>query len=102
MLQVSANGDAEFSLEMVGDECDAVRKKNCLREAYAKHNFSDWASASGRFDVSRLLENDALPGWYGTGVAPPAGHDGYFTFGTTDRYVKFVVLATIDLDVDWP
>jgi hypothetical protein len=30
-----------------------------------------------------------------------AGH-GYFTFGTTDRYVKFVVLATIDLDVDWP
>jgi Bacterial Ig domain len=102
MLQVSANGDAEFSLEMVGDECDAVRKKNCVREAYAKHNFSDWASASGRFDVSQLLENDALPGWYGTGVTPPAGHDGYFTFETTDHYVKFRVLATIDLDVDWP
>lgn len=101
-FQVSANGDADFSLEMVGEDCDAARKKNCIREAFAKHNFSDWASAAGRFDVSELLEPNALPGWYGTGVTPPAGHNGYFTFGTTDRYVKFIVLATIDLNVDWP
>ena len=54
-----------------------------------------------RFDVSDLLK-PSLPGWYGTGVSEPAGHDGYFVFGTTDQYVKFLVLATIDLHVDWP
>ena len=102
MVQLSANGDAEFSLDVVGEECDELRKKNCLQEAGAYHTFSQWASASGRFDVSKLLGPHALPGWYGTGVTPPAGHDGYFTFGTTDQYVKFLVLATIDLHVDWP
>jgi hypothetical protein len=101
-FQVSANGHAELSLDMVGEECDAVRKKNCVQEAFAMHTFSDWASAAGRFDVSDLLEPSTLPGWYGTGVTAPSGHDGYFVFGTTDRYVKFLVLATIDLDVDWP
>jgi hypothetical protein len=99
---VSANGDAEFTLEMVGEECDAVLKKNCVREAFAMHTFDDWAKASGRFDVSDLLKPSALPGWHGTGVSEPAGHDGYFVFGTTDRYVKFLALATIDLHVDWP
>jgi hypothetical protein len=99
---VSANGDAEFSMQMVGEECDAVLKKNCVQEAFASHTFDDWASASGQFDVSQLLEPGALPGWHGTGVTAPAGHDGYFVFGTTDRYVKFLVLATIDLNVDWP
>ena len=98
---VSANGDAEFSLAMFGEECDAVLKKNCQQEAFAAHSFDQWASASGRFDVSDLLR-PALPGWYGTGVAEPAGHDGYFVFGTTDQYVKFLVLGTIDLHVDWP
>ena len=101
MFQVSANGDAEFSMEMVGEECDALFKKNCVREAFAHHTFDQWASASGRFDVSELLK-PSLPGWYGTGVSEPAGHDGYFVFGTTDQYVKFLVLGTIDLHVDWP
>jgi hypothetical protein len=101
-LTVSANGDAELSLEMIGEECDEVRKKNCVQEAFARHTFDQWASASGQFDVSELLKPSALPGWYGSGVSAPAGHDGYFTFGTTDRYVKFLVLATIDLHVDWP
>lgn len=57
---------------------------------------------SGKRDESEPNDNDVLPGWYGTGVTPPTGHDGHFTFETTDRYVKFVVLATVDLDVDWP
>ena len=100
-FQVSANGDAEFTVEMVGEECDAVFKKNCLIEAGSYTNFSQWASAKGRFDVSELL-SPALPGWYGTGVSEPAGHDGYFVLGTTDQYVKFLVLGTIDLHVDWP
>ena len=61
-----------------------------------------YAIAGGRFDVSDILAHGALPSWYGTGVAAPAGHDGYFVFGTTDKYVKFFVLATLDIDVDWP
>lgn len=100
-FEISADGDAEFDMEMVGEECDKLSKKNCLVERGTKRNFDDWASAGGRFDVSQLLEQGAQPGWFGTGVAAPAGHDGYFVFGTTDRYVKFLVLATIDLDVDW-
>jgi Big-like domain-containing protein len=103
--EISADGDAAFSVEMLGEECDE-RKKNCVLEAnedgYVGATFPQWALAAAQFDVSELLGNDALPGWYGTGVTPPAGHDGYFTFGTTDHYVKFLVLATIDLHVDWP
>jgi hypothetical protein len=101
-FQVSANSDAEFSLAMVGEECDEVFKKNCLIEGGAITNFPQWAIAAGRFDVSDLLKPSALPGWYGTGATAPAGHDGYFVFGTTDKYVKFLVFATIDLNVDWP
>jgi hypothetical protein len=89
LFQVSANGDAEFSMEMIGRDWDG----------WDRHG----ASAGGRFDVSDLLKPGALPGgWQGTGVAAPAGHDGYFVFGTTDHHVKFLVLATIDLNVDWP
>jgi hypothetical protein len=100
-FEVSANGDAEFRMSMYGEECDAILKKNCQQEAGATHSFDQWASAGGVFDVSALLENDALPGWYGTGVTSPPGHDNYFVFGTTDSYVKFLVLATIDLEVHW-
>jgi hypothetical protein len=99
-FQVPANGDAEFYMAMSGEECDAVLKKNCLIEAGAPSG--QYAVASGNFDVSQLLKPGALPGWYGTGVSQPTGHDGYFVFGTTDEYVKFLVLATIDLNVDWP
>jgi len=100
-FEVSANGDAEFSMEMTADECDKI-KSNCVVKRGIKRNFDDWASAGGRFDVSQLLKPGAYPGWHGTGVSEPAGHDGYFVFGTTERYVKFLVLATIDLHVVWP
>jgi hypothetical protein len=100
-FQVSANGDAEFYMKMLGEECDAVLKKNCILEAWGQ-SIHQWGSASGMFDVSELLEQDALPGWYGSGLTPPPGHDGYFSFGTTDRSVKFLVVGTIDLRVDWP
>ncbi len=100
-FQVSANGDAKFDMYMLGEECDAVFKKNCILEAWGE-SVHQWARAGGRFDISDLLEKGALPGWYGTGVSAPPGHDGYFVLGTTDRYVKFLVMATIDIDVDWP
>jgi hypothetical protein len=79
-----------------------VLKKNCLLEAGGGNKMDQWAQAGGMFDVSTLLSQGALPSWYGTGVTPPAGHDGYFVFGSTDRYVKFLVLATIDIQVHWP
>ncbi len=100
-FQVPADDGATFDMTMLGEECDAVLKKNCILEAGGP-SILQYALAGGRFDVSELLSHGALPGWYGTGVAAPAGHDGYFVFGTTDRYVKFLVLATIDVDVDWP
>jgi hypothetical protein len=101
-FDVPANSGGSFSMEMLAEECDAALKKNCIREAGGGNKLGDWALAGGTFDVSGLLSQGALPPWYGTGVAPPSGHDGYFTFGTTARYVKFHVLATIDLVVDWP
>lgn len=100
-FQVSADGDAEFYMKMLGEECDAVLKKNCILEAWGQ-SIHQWGSASGMFDVFELLEQGALPGWYGSGLTPPPGHDGYFSFGTTDRSVKFLVVGTIDLHVDWP
>ncbi len=100
-FQVPANEGATFDMRMLGEECDAVLKKNCLLEAGGP-SILQWASAGGTFDVSKLLAKGALPSWYGTGVAAPAGHDAYFVFGTLDRYVKFYVLATLDVDVDWP
>jgi hypothetical protein len=99
---VPANGDATFFMGMLAEECDAVLKKNCLLEAGGGNKMDQWAQAGGMFDVSTLLSQGALPSWYGTGVTPPAGHDGYFVFGSTDRYVKFLVLATIDIQVHWP
>lgn len=100
-FDVSANGNATFDLSMLGEECDEVFKKNCTLEAWGP-SINQYAIAGGRFDVSDLLTQGALPAWYGTGVTPPAGHDGYFVFGTTDKYVKFLVMATIDITVDWP
>lgn len=99
LFRFPANGDAKAEVSVAVEECDGyVFMKNCVVETNPN---GQWAMAGGTFDVSDLL-SPALPGWYGTGVAEPVGHDGYFVFGTTDTSVKFLVLATIDLDVEWP
>lgn len=100
-FHVSANGGSKFEMSMLGEECDAALKKNCDLEAWGP-NAMQYAIAGGRFDVSKILSQGSLPGWYGTGFTAPAGYDGAFVFGTTDEYVKFLVLATIDINVDWP
>jgi hypothetical protein len=41
------------------------------------------AWAVGVFGFEQLLGRGELPSWYGTGVTPPAGHDGYFVVQTT-------------------
>jgi hypothetical protein len=102
-----ANGDAKLQVGVSAEECDGVIFKNCTVEASG----SDlWESVSlsgqhtkvgGTFRLADILSG-ALPGWYGTGVTQPAGHDGYFVFGPADDYVKIQVLATVDIDYEWP
>ena len=60
------------------------------------------ATAGGTFDLSTILAGGALHPWYGTGVSPPPGHDGYFILSTSGTYIKFLVLATVDIQIDWP
>ena len=102
-----AKGDADLQIGVTAEECDGVIFKNCRVEA----SYSDlWELANlsgqhtrvgGNFRLSDFFSG-ALPGWYGTGVSPPAGHDGYFIFGPGNEYVKILVLATIDFDYEWP
>ena len=100
-FRLPANGDAKLDLHVTAEECDAVRRKNCLIQAGGPTS-GQFADVGGLFDLRDILTPGALPGWYGTGVTPPSGHDGYFVFGPGDRYVKILVLATVDLDYDWP
>ena len=102
-FQFPANDFAGFKLHVTAEECDTVWMKNCVVEAAdSAGNTSHDASAGGTFDLRAILKGDALPAWHGTGVTPPAGHDGYFVFGTTKTYVKFLVLATVDIQINWP
>lgn len=98
-MLLPANGDATLDVRVRADECDAALKKNCVLESGGG---SADAVAGGRFDLAEILEDGALPRWYGTGVAAPPGHDGYFVLATSGTYVDFVVLATLDLRIDWP
>lgn len=102
-----ANGDAKLQVGVSAEECDGVIFKNCTVEA----SVGDlWESVTlsgqhtkvgGTFRLADMLSG-ALPGWYGTGVSQPAGHDGYFVFGPNNDYVKIQVLATVDVDYEWP
>ena len=58
------------------------------------------ALAGGTFDLSTILAGGALHPWHGTGVTAPAGHDGYFVISATEDYIKFHVLATVDIQID--
>ncbi|HEY7604598.1 MAG TPA: hypothetical protein VH760_10080 [Gaiellaceae bacterium] len=95
----SANGDARLDVHVSAEECDGhTYMKNCEveQDLSGQHTF-----VGGNFRLADILSG-ALPGWYGTGVSQPAGHDGYFVFGPGSDYVKIQVLATVDLDYDWP
>jgi hypothetical protein len=99
--RLPANGDAKLEVGVGAEECDGhTYIKNCAVEMDMDTS-GQYAYVGGFFDLSDILSG-VLPGWYGTGVAKPAGHDGYFVFGPGDRYVKILVLATVDLDYEWP
>lgn len=100
-MVLPANGDAKLDVRVLAEECDNVLKKNCLVEAGGP-SVNQYAYAGGVFDLSDILAAGALPPWYGTGVAPPAGHDGYFVLSTSGTYIEFLVLATVDIRIDWP
>ncbi len=103
----SANGDPQLQVGVTAEECDGVIFKNCRVEASSSDR---WESVNlsgqhtrvgGTFRLKDILSG-ALPGWYGTGVSQLPGHDAYFVFGPADDYVKIQVLATVDLDYEWP
>ncbi|MGZ8781984.1 MAG: hypothetical protein ACXWZB_00640 [Gaiellaceae bacterium] len=100
MMSFPADGDAKIDVKVVGEECD-VLFKNCVVEAGLPSD-NQYANARGETDLSTILDAGAQNAWQGTGVAAPAGHDGYFVLGTGDTYVRFLVLATVDLRIDWP
>jgi len=96
-----ANGDARLDVHVSAEECDGhTYMSNCAVEGEIDPT-SQYAYVGGAFRLADVLAGN-LPGWYGTGVTQPAGHDGYFIFGPGDRYVKILVLATVDLDYEWP
>lgn len=99
-MSFPANGDAKLDVKVVGEECD-VLFKNCVVE-YGGPSGNQYASARAELDLSTVLDRGAQGAWQGTGVTAPAGHDGYFVLGTGDTYVRFLVLATVDLRIDWP
>jgi hypothetical protein len=100
MFSMSANGDAKLDVGVTAEECDTANKKKCPFEAGGPAG-NQYTHVGGRFDLGDIL-SPTLPGWYGSGVTPPPGHDGYFMFGPGDRYVKILVLATVDVHYDWP
>jgi hypothetical protein len=97
-LLLPANGDAKLSVKVFAQECD---ERKCVMESGASSGFQT-AMAGGTFDLSTILAGGALHPWYGTGVTPPPGHDGYFILSTSGTYIKFLVLATVDIQIDWP
>jgi hypothetical protein len=102
-----ANGDATLQVGVSAEECDGVIFKNCTVEAGGSdlwdsvHLSGQHTKVGGTFRLADILSG-SLPGWFGTGVAQPAGHDGYFIFGPANDYVKIQVLATVDVDYEWP
>jgi hypothetical protein len=104
----AANGDAKLDVRVTAEECDGhTYMKNCAVESSFGDDRYDhaplieqYADVGGNFRLADILSG-ALPGWYGTGIAQPAGHDGYFVFGPGSKYVKILVLATVDLEYEW-
>ena len=97
-LLLPANGDAKLTVKVFAQECD---ERKCVMESGASSGFQT-AMAGGKFDLSTILAGGALHPWYGTGVTPPPGHDGYFILSTSATYIEFLVLATVDIQIDWP
>ena len=100
-MLLPANGDAKLEVRVLAEECDVPQKRNCVVESQTPSGHQS-ASAGGTFDLSTILAGGALHPWYGTGVTPPSGHDGYFVLSTSDTYIKFLVFATVDIQIDWP
>jgi hypothetical protein len=99
IYRFSANGDAKLDVHVSAEECDGhTYMKNCEVEGSlsGQHTY-----VGGNFRLADILSG-AVPGWYGTGVSQPPGHDGYFVFGPADDYVKIQVFATVDFDYEWP
>ena len=84
----------------VSDNCDIVLVDPTAANLVPHDSGCDTAYIGGSFDLQDILHDTSLPPSYGTGVTE--GHDGYFTFGPGERYVKILALATVDMHYHWP
>jgi hypothetical protein len=91
-----ANGEATFDVRVSALECDWSSLAGCFFESDPQRT-----KVGGIFRLKDILSG-VVPGWFGTGVTQLPGHDAYFVFGPANDYVKIQVLATVDLDYEWP
>jgi hypothetical protein len=100
-------GNERMHVGVSAEECDGVRLKKCWIEASDSNTFNEvhlsgqHTKVDGSFRPTDVLSG-SLPGWFGTGVSQPPGHDAYFVFGPVNDYVKIQILATVDIDYEWP
>lgn len=85
------------------EECDGAAMYNCELESKGPGAPSgggdvggnDFATAGGPMPLSSLLTGGLVPPRFGTSM--PDGHQGYFSFETTQHHVKFRVYAYADV-----
>jgi hypothetical protein len=104
-MLLPANGPSPMlDIRAYGEECDGpARMKNCALESKGSGAPSgggdiggnDFATAGGPMPLNSLLTAGVVPPRFGTSM--PEGHQGYFSFETTQLHVKFRVYAFADV-----
>ena len=104
MMLLPANGASPtLDIRTYAEECDGVAMYNCELEAKGPGapngggdvGGNDFATAGGPMPLSSLLTGGLVPPRFGTSM--PEGHQGYFSFETTQHHVKFRVYAFADV-----
>lgn len=101
-LRVPLTSAGTVDLKVTAQECDAALERNCVVEGFG-NGYDQYATAKGTIKVLQTINANALPGWYGTGVATPTGSQAYFAMSSNDNHdVEFLALASLDIEAIWP
>jgi hypothetical protein len=91
-----------LDIRAYAEECDGVAMYACALESKTwapsgggDVGGNDFATAGGPMPLSALLTGGLVPPRFGTSM--PEGHQGYFSFETTQHHVKFRVYAFADV-----
>ena len=104
MMLLPANGPSPMvDIRAYAEECDGVAMYACELESTSWGAPSgggdiggdDFATAGGPMPLSSMLTAGVVPPRFGTSM--PEGHQGYFSFETTQHHVKFRVYAFADV-----